>query len=296
MIIVTGATGGLGSQVVDRLLERVPADRVGVSVRDTARAGDLAARGVRVRRGDFTDPGSLTEAFEGATQVLVVSTDRLGEAAVAQHTAAVDAARDAGARRVLYTSHQGAADGSLFAPMRDHAATERYLAATPFTALRNGFYASTVPLLLGRALETGELVAPEDGPVSWTAHADLAEAAAVVLADEGRYDGPTPPLTSPEALDLDDVTRMLTELAGRPVRRVVADDDEWTATLVGNGVPDDRASMLLGMFRAARRGEFATTGPELEEILRRPATPLRALLEGAVQSTTRSRGRSLSRS
>jgi NAD(P)H dehydrogenase (quinone) len=296
MIIVTGATGELGSQVVDRLLERVPADRVGVSVRDPDRAGGLAARGVRVRRGDFTDPDSLTAAFEGATQVLVVSTNRTGEAAIAQHLNAIDAARAAGADRVLYTSHQGAADGSLFAPMLDHAATERHLAARSSTALRNGFYASTVPLLLGRALETGELVAPEDGPVSWTAHADLAEAAAVVLAAEGRYDGPTPPLTTPEALDLDDVARILTELAGRTVRRVVADDDEWTATLIGHGVPEDRAGMLLGMFRAARRGEFATTGPELEELLRRPATPLRALLQGTVQSTTRSRGRSLSRS
>lgn len=284
MIIVTGGTGELGSQIVDRLLERVPADRVGVSVRDPGRAADLAARGVRVRRGDFTDPDSLAEAFEGATQVLVVSTNRLGEAAVAQHVAAVDAARDAGARRILYTSHQAAAADSLCAPMPDHAATERYLSAThiPFTALRNGFYANTVRLLLGRALETGELVAPADGPVSWTARADLAEAAAVVLASEGRFDGPTPPLTAPDALDLHDVAGILTELSGRRIRRVVADDDEWRAMLIAQGVPEDGPTMLLGMFRAARRGEFAATGPELEELLGRPATPVRSLLEGAV--------------
>lgn len=285
MIIITGSTGRLGSQIVDRLLERVPAEGVGVSVRDPGRAGDLAARGVRVRRGDFTDPRSLSTAFEGATQVLVVSTNQTGEAALAQHVAAIDAAREAGARRILYTSHQGAAEDSLFAPMPDHAATERYLATshTPFTALRNGFYASTVGFLLGRALETGELVAPEDGPVSWTAHTDLAEAAAVVLADEGRrYDGPTPPLTAPDALDLDDIAGILTELCGRPIRRVVADDAEWVATLVGHGVPEDRASLFLGMFEAARRGEFATTGPELEKLLRRRATPVRALLEEVV--------------
>lgn len=284
MIIVTGGSGQLGSLVVKRLLERVPAERIGVSVRDTGRAGDLAARGVRVRRGDFTDPRSLAEAFEGAEQVLVVSTDRTGEEAVAQHVAAIDAARDAGARRVLYTSHQGAGEDSLFAPMPDHAATEQYLAktGTPYTALRNGFYAATVPLLLGRALETGELVAPADGPVSWTAHADLAEAAATILADEGRFDGPTPPLTAPEALDLDGVARVLGDLAGRTIRRVVADDSEWVSTLTGHGVPAERATMLLGMFRAARRGEFATTATELENLLQRPATPLRAVLEGVL--------------
>ncbi|MEU1993916.1 NmrA family NAD(P)-binding protein [Nocardia gamkensis] len=283
MIIVTGGTGLLGSQIIDRLLERVPAARVGVSVRDIDRAGELAARGVRVRRGDFTDPSSLAEAFEGANQVLIVSANLTGEAAVAAHVAAIDAARAAGAGRILYTSHQAAAEDSVFEPMPDHAATERYLAATgiPFTALRNGFYAGTVPLLLGSALDTGELIAPADGPVSWTAHADLAEAAAIILADEGRFDGPTPPLTAPEALDLADIAAILTEQSGRTIRRVVAEDSEWAASLVAHGVPEERAAMLLGMFRAARRGEFATTAGHLESLLQRPAIPVSSILSAA---------------
>ncbi|WP_033260567.1 NAD(P)H-binding protein [Amycolatopsis vancoresmycina] len=282
MIVITGATGQLGSRIVDRLLERVPAAEIGVSVRDPARAAGLSGRGVRVRRGDFADPGSLAEAFEGAAQVLLVSTNEAGDAAVAHHAAAIEAARQAGVKRVLYTSHQGAGADSRFAPMVDHAATEGRLAGAPFTALRNGFYASTVPLLLGDALRTGELVAPADGPVSWTAHDDLAEAAAIILADEGRFDGPTPPLTAPVALDLEDVATLLGELAGWPIRRVVADDEDWVAGLTGHGVPAARAELLLGMFRAARRGEFATTGAGLEELLGRPATPLRAVLAAAL--------------
>lgn len=284
MIIITGATGKLGSQIVHQVLDRVPADEVGVSVRDTGRAADLVARGVRVRRGDFTEPDTLADAFEGATQVLIVSASETGEAAVAQHVAAIDAARAAGAKRILYTSHQAATADSLFAPMPDHAATERYLAGTgtPFTALRNGFYATTVPYLLGPALETGELVAPADGPVSWTTHADLAEAAAIILVDEDRFDGATPPLTAPAALDLDDVAGILTELTGRTIKRVVAADDEWTAGLVGHGVPAGTADMMLRMFHASRRGEFATTGSALENLLGRPATPVRSFLEGVV--------------
>jgi NAD(P)H dehydrogenase (quinone) len=281
MIIVTGATGQLGARVVDQLLERVPAGQIGVSVRDPGRAADLAGRGVRVRRGDFTDPDSLADAFEGATQVLIVSANDTGGAAVASHVAAIDAARAAGAERVLYTSHQGAAADSLFAPMPDHAATEEYLAGTgtPFTSLRNGFYTSTVPRLLGRAIETGELVVPADGPVSWTEHDDLAEAAAIILTDEGRFDGATPPLTAPDALDFAAIAGILTELTGRTIRRVVADDEEWTAGLIGHGVPEEQATMLLGMFHASRRGEFATTGPTLEDLLGRPATSVRTILE-----------------
>ncbi|MCW3048706.1 MAG: nucleotide-diphosphate-sugar epimerase/NmrA family protein [Solirubrobacterales bacterium] len=74
---------------------------------------------------------------------------------------------------------------------------------------------------------------------------------------------------------------ILTDLTGRTIRRVVvADDDEWTAAMIGRGVPADQANMLLGMFHAARRAEFATTGPELEKLLQGPATPVRSILEG----------------
>ncbi|MEA5365495.1 NAD(P)H-binding protein [Amycolatopsis sp., V23-08] len=283
MIVVTGGTGKLGSQIVQRLQGLVPAEQIGVSVRDVGRAGDL---GVRVRRGDFGDPQSLAEAFEGASQVLIVSANETGGKAVESHVTAIEAAVAAGAGRILYTSHQGAAEDSLFAPMPDHAATEAHLAkvGTPFTVLRNGFYASTVPQLLGAALETGELVAPADGPVSWTAHADLAEAAAIILASDGSFEGPTPPLTAPVALDLTDAARILSELTGRTIRRVVADDEEWVTSLTGHGVPAPQAQMLLGMFHASRRGEFAEVSPELERLLGRPATPLRSVLAEAIEA------------
>lgn len=281
MIIVTGATGELGSQVVHHLLERVPADQVGVSVRDPQRAAGLAARGVRVRRGDFADPDTLEAAFEGASQVLLVSVDALGETAVARHRSAIDAAQRAGAQRILYTSHQAASADSLFEPARDHAATEAHLATTgvPFTALRDGFHAATVPRLLGRALETGELVAPADGPVSWTTHADLAEAAAAVLADAAQPAGGSTVLTADAALDLDDVARILSDLLGRSIRRVVVADEDYVTGLTGHGVPEPAARLLLTLFHAARRGEFAVTDPTLGGLLGRPTTPLRALLE-----------------
>jgi uncharacterized protein YbjT (DUF2867 family) len=282
MIVITGATGQLGSLIVASLLERVPAEEVGVSVRDTGRAADLAQRGVRVRSGDFGEPDSLAHAFEGATQVLIVSANELGGKAVDGHVAAIDAASAAGAERILYTSHQAASADSLFAPMLDHAATEGYLAetVTPFTSLRNGFYATTIPFLLGQALTTGEIVAPADGPVSWTTPADLAEAAAIILADPGRFDGPTPPLTAPDVFDLQDVAEMLTKITGRIIRRTVADEDEWAAGLAAHGAPEGVATMMLGMFRAARRGEFSATSPALGDLLGRPVTPLSSFLEG----------------
>ena len=231
MIIVTGATGPLGRGVVEHLLQRVPADQVGASVRDPAKAADLAARGVRVRRGDFAEPESLAAAFADAAQVLVVSVDQLGDAARRLHRAAITAARAAGARRVLYTSHMGARADSPFAPASDHAAAEAVLAEgdAPFTALRHGFYAESALHLIGHGIEAGEIRAPKDGPVSWTARADLAEADAVLLAEEGRLDGVTPPLTAPEAFTMADLAAIASELAGREIRRVVVPDDDLLA-------------------------------------------------------------------
>ena len=282
MIVVTGATGNLGSRIVRELLERMPATEVGVSVRDTAKAAELASLGVRVRRGDFTDPGSLAHAFESATQVLVVSSNASGDSAVAQHRTAIDAAVEAGAERVVYTSHQASAAESLFAPMSDHAATTDHLTTLgrPFTALRNGFSASTVPFLIGPALKSGMIVAPADGPVSWTTHADLAAADAAILAEPGRFEGETPALTAPETHDLEDIARILSELSGREIRRVVAPDDEWLRGLTKYGVPPEQAQVLLGMFLATRRGEFAVTDPTLEELIGRPAQSIRSVLEG----------------
>ncbi len=284
MLIVTGATGRLGHQVVERLLTKVPAEGVGVSVRDVDAAADLASRGVRVRSGDFTDPATLDHAFEGAEAVLVVSAAIRGPGAGEANRAAIEAAVRVGASRVLYTSHQAASPGSLFAAQPQHAATEAFLAAQPvgWTALRHGFYASTLEIYLPAALETGELRLPEDGPVSWTAHADLAEVDAIALTTPDALAGLSPALTAPDLLDLAGVVEVLSDVAGRTVRRVVVADEEWKASAVASGLPAPAADFTLGMFRAARRGEFAVSDPTLETLLGRPATPVRASIEAIV--------------
>jgi uncharacterized protein YbjT (DUF2867 family) len=275
MIVVTGATGQLGRAVVEGLLTRLPAERIVASVRDPARAAALAARGVEVRLGDFSRPEALAEAFSGATEVLVVSVDKLGEEALRMHRAAVKAARAAGARRVLYTSHAGARANSPFAPGSDHAETEAFLAEGDgaFTSLRHGFYAESALHMIGHDLEAGEVRAPEDGPVSWTRRADLAEADAILLAHEGRLDGVTPALTAPQAFTMTDLAAIASELTGREIKRVVVSDDEWREAKVAQGVPAPMAEMLLGFYRAARRGDFAAVDPTLETLLdRRPQT------------------------
>lgn len=279
MIIVTGATGALNGATVEHLLTLVPADQIGVSVRDVAKARQLAERGVRVRRGSYQDPAALADSFEGAEQVLLVSSNDPGADQVAQHRVGIEAAVRAGARRILYTSHQHVGMDSPFVPARAHAATEALLAAAgpAWTSLRNGFYAHTLDWLLGPWRETSVIEAPADGPVSWTDRGDEAAAAAVILTRPESFDGPVT-LTADAAVTFDDIAGLASEVTGREIRRVVVDDDAWVAGRVAHGTPEFMARFLLGTFQAAREGRFAGVDPLLGDLLGHAPRTVRDLL------------------
>lgn len=275
MIVVTGATGKLGSRVVERLLARVSATQVAASVRTPEKVAALAGRGVRVRAGDYTDVSGLAASFEGADTLLLVSAAAVGDEGLTQHGNAIEAARMAGVRRVVYTSHQAASTDSAFAPARDHAQTELLLADSglAWTALRDGFHADATHFWLAMARD-GVLRLPEDGPVSWTAHDDLADAAAALLLAEDAGNGPTPPLTGPEALDAAGVAARATRRTGTPYHREVVADDTFVAGLIQHGTPEPVADMLLSMFLASRAGEFDVVAPYLETLVGHPPAPV----------------------
>lgn len=283
MIVVTGATGHLGRGIVENLLGRIAARDIVASVRDPGKAGGLAARGVAVRAGDFANARSLEAVFRGADQVLIVSADKLGDEALNLHRNAIGAARSVGVRRILYTSHMGARAGSPFLPADQHAGTEADLAASgvAYTSLRHGFYAESCLHMIGDGLRNGELRTPEDGPISWTARADLAEADAAILAGDG-WDGVTSPLTAGEAVTMAEIAAIASDVFGREVRHVTVTDAAWRDAKIAAGMPAIYADMLLGTFRAARHGDFAATDPALETLLGRAPKTIRDVLSEGV--------------
>lgn len=282
MIVVTGATGQFGRLVVEGLLQKMPGAQIGISVREPQKAADFERRGVRVRRGDFADAATLGQAFEGAEQVLIVSVNKLGEEALEQHRTAIQAAKDTGAKRILYTAHQAASPSSEFVPARGHAATEALLQASglPYVSLRNGFYAESALFQLGGLKESGKVMLPQDGPVSWTARADLAEVAVAALTQPELFDGISPPLTASETLDFAAVAQLASEHLGRPVERQIISDGEYQANLVAHGFPEAMAALLGSLYRASRAQEFAVVDPTLERVLGRTTTRMKTVLEG----------------
>ena len=129
---------------------------------------------------------------------------------------------------------------------------------------------------------------PQDGPVSWTAHEDLAEAAALALTpaltEDGTLNGVTPPLTAPRALDFTGVADILSRLTGRTITRVVMDDDEWVSATVARGIPRPAAEFFLTVFAASRNGEFNVTNPTLEATIGHPTKTVQEVLETALRS------------
>ncbi|WLQ16294.1 SDR family oxidoreductase [Hahella aquimaris] len=280
MIVITGATGNLGKGVIDNLIKKCGPNHLIASVRDLQKASFYQEKGVSVRKGSFDCIDDLKTAFEGASQVLIVSANTLGEEALRLHRNAIDAAKLAGVNRILYTSHMGARVGSLFAPADQHAGTEAYLAKSgaAYTSLRHGFYAESCLAMIGDGLKRGELRTPEDGPVSWTARSDLAQADAEILIDSENWNGVTLPLTAPQAWTMAEIAEIASDISGRRVRHVVVSDQEWLDAKMAAGMPKIYAELLLGSFQASRRGDFAATHPALENLLGRPARTIREVL------------------
>jgi len=273
-ILVTGATGHLGSHTVRTLLERVPAERIAVSVRNPDKASDLAALGVDVRRGDFDDQASLEKAFAGVDRLLIVSTDGDTETRIRQHRNAVEAARKAGVGFIAYTSAPNAQESKLFLA-EVHRETENAIRGTgiPYSFLRNNWYIENEAGAIQGVLAGAPLaVSAGDGKVGWAARADYAEAAAAVLAGSG-HDNTIYELGGP-LRTYADLAGTLTEALGREVQLLQVDDEGYADIMKKAGVPEFALPIVTAIQQAIRAGDLAVESGDLEKLLGRPATPL----------------------
>ena len=134
------------------------------------------------------------------------------------------------------------------------------------------------------ALETCEVAMPQDGPIAWTTHADLAAGAAVILTQEGRFEGQTPPLTASKAQDFTEIAAILGEISGRSIVRKTLTDPEFRQALAARRLPAAVADITLSMFHAARAGEFSGTDPALGKLLGREPTSLPMFFRHAVRA------------
>ena len=282
-ILVTAAGGQLGHLVVDALLRRgvAPGDIV-AGARTVSKAADLVERGIRVLPLDYTAPASVAAALEGVDSVLLISGSEPGKR-YEGHLNVIEAAKAAGVGKLVYTS-VAHADTADFVLAPEHKATEEALAASgvPAVVLRNNWYTENYLPDALRAAETGAITASVgDATVAAASRADYAEAAAVVLIEDGHL-GRTYELSGDTAVTYADIAAAAAEAVGRDVVYTPITRAQLEAGLAGAGLDAGTIGFVAAMEDGIARGVLSDADPTLARLIGRATTPIADALREAV--------------
>ena len=282
-ILVTGATGKLGTKVVETLLKSVPANQLAVSVRNPEKAEGLRARGVEVRHGDFDRPETLDIAFTGIDRLLIISADGDNETRIRQHGNAIDAAKRAGVKFIAYTSLANAAESKNFlAPT--HQASEEAILKTgiPYSFLRNNWYLENEISSIQAVLAGAPWVTSAgNGKVGWALRLDYAEAIANVMAGSGHEN--TIYELSGKLLTQEELASALGAVLDKNVPVQQVDDAAYADIMKAAGVPDFVIPILAGIQQGIREGTLEVENSDLEKLLGRPVTSINEALSQVVK-------------
>lgn len=278
MILVTGATGHLGSAVVQQLLQTLPANQIVAFVREESKAASLIKQGIIVRLGTYDNIDSLDSAMQGVETVLLIAgTDE--ENRVRQHQQVVDAARRAHVQRIAYTSRALKDRTTLVNRLMDgHFQTEDYIKASglAYTLFQNILYLDAIPQFVGgeAVFERGIYVPAGQGRVALALRSEMGEAIANALANkqEGNI---TYRLTGSESYSFYDVADALTNLSGKSVTYTPAEPAAFEAQLIGRGLPSVVARRITGFITDIANGQEGAVSPDLETLLGRKPSGLK---------------------
>jgi NAD(P)H dehydrogenase (quinone) len=295
MYVITGVGGYVGAQTAQRLLERVPASQVTVTSRNDAVLAEWRAKGARACKADYNDKASLIEAFRNAECVFLVSAMEVGEKRQAQHRKAVDAAKQAGAKRVVYTSFLGAGDPAINSfEIADHKFTEKLIldSGLGWNFMRNSQYGDAMAENQAAiAITTGKSIGNAgEGRVAFISRDDVAAVAAALVSGAGErnraYD-----VTGPASVSWNDVAALVSELSGAKIEVVDLTDEQMYAMWDSLGVPREAtgdfsrspvpwcSDGMVSLGREIRLGHLATVTNVVEELTGRKPKSLRELMK-----------------
>ena len=275
MILVTGATGQLGTAVVQNLLQKTSANQIAALVRDESKASASKERGVDIRVGNYDDTASLDKAMQGIEKVLLIAgTDE--DNRLRQHQNVVDAAKKAGVQCVAYTS-RALKDRNTLANllMEGHFQTEDYIihSGLPYVLFRNVLYMDAIPQFVGgKVFDTGIYLPAGQGKVAYALRSEMGEAIANALS-EGNCASRIYKLTGSQSYSFDDVAATLTNLSGKEVKYTPAEKSSFEAQMKGRGLPETVVQRIIGFLTDIKNGQEEEVSPDLENLLgRKPAS------------------------
>ncbi|GLI74366.1 hypothetical protein PoHVEF18_002603 [Penicillium ochrochloron] len=287
--LITGATGGLGSQVLSYLIANVPASEYAAASSSEANRKRFEDQGIAFRVVNYEDPKGLETAFEDVENLLFVSTNTFDVAKrERQHRNFVDAAKKMNVKHVWYTSLAFGGFGSSEADVQSaHLLTEEMLrkSGLNYTSMREGLYTDAFPVFMNWYPSTSVMYLTTDGPIAFTLRAELGEATARLMI-RGGHDKEIVLLTAQETITFSEVIDVINETTGRNVRVEFVSPEEFVrlkATDDEGGKPEAFFQKLLSWHESIGKGETATTDPLMAELLGREPTPAREAIRGLLR-------------
>ncbi|MCO6149649.1 SDR family oxidoreductase [Flavobacterium sp. NRK1] len=282
-ILVTGATGAIGKSTIEHLLKKgVPSNQIIGFSRKKESLKDLAAKGVEIREGDYSDYNSLLHAFEGVDKVMLTSavafTDRF-----TQHYNIITAARQMGVKHIVYMSiMRKEGSGRIISEVTDSDRfTEQVLKSSgldytvlyhpPFADLLSFYYDSN-------PIENGIKVPANEGKMAPATRDELAEAHAEILSTPG-HENKTYSLGGSYHISFSEIAKVLSEIKGQPVSFTTITAEEYIDGMIEKGVARHVAEFLTSWVMAIEGGEFEHQAGDLERLLGRKTKSFRDVLE-----------------
>lgn len=278
---ITGATGQLGSIIIDKLKKSFPPDNIVALVRSPHKAKDL---GVEIREFDYDKPEGLTKALAGIDNLLLISANEIGKR-FGQHSNVIKAAVQAGVKWIIYTSILRA-DSSTLSLAGEHLATENAIknSGIPYTILRNGWYTSNYTGSVDGALSGGAFLGSAgEGKISSADRSDYADAAVAVLTGKG-HQGKVYELAGDNSFTLADLAAEISKQTGRNIPYKNLPESDYAGILQSFGLPVEVSQAIAGWDVSASRGDLFDESRQLSRLIGHPTTPLSVSVAEALNS------------
>jgi NAD(P)H dehydrogenase (quinone) len=273
-IMVTGATGQLGTLVINLLVQKMNPENISVLVRDTAKAEGIKEKGITISKGDYNDYNSLLSAFKGIDKLYFISSSDLNDREK-HHENVIKAAVESKVKHVIYTGFQRkneTATSPIAFIAKAHLTTEKLLkeSGIAYTILNHGLYAEFIQNILGEQFSKSATIffPAGKGKVAFTLRSDLAEGGVKILTTTG-HENKIYDFFAERRYCFDDLVTIFSKLLGKPVSYISPEKEEYKATLLKAGVPEMYVNLFAGFAEAIKQGEFDASDNTLTKMLGR---------------------------
>ena len=268
MILITGASGNVGSEVLKQALA------VGLKIRATFQSPDKAAKAPAGMEGvimDYAKPDTIRPALHGVEKIFLVGPPVRDLPAMEANF--IKEVRAAGRKHIVKLSALGGRE-SMFPSGHRHSEENIEASGLPYTFLRpNGFMQNLVNYNAGTIRSQNAFYGCQgNGAVSVVDIRDIAAVAVMVLAATG-HEGKSYALTGGEALTNEQVAEKISRVAGRKISYVDLPPAEFRKALLSAGMPEWSADALLDLQRLYREGKASLVTDDIERLTgRKPIT------------------------